>query len=86
MTEYPEIGDIYECFDDNKPFRPITLDCAIPSSDTEKEAWKLMAVVIYKTRYEYSDGKMVKLSFGLGDEIAVNAIIGLHIFKNGKLY
>ena len=51
MTTYPEIVASYEHYDDDTPFQPITLDCAVPSSTAEKDASKLPAVVTYKTRY-----------------------------------
>ena len=85
ITKYPHIVEKYEQYDDVKPFRPITLDCALPASEAEKTAGKLTAVVTYKTRYFDSQGKKLTLSFGLGESIQVNAIIGLPTIKEWKL-
>lgn len=85
MTTYPDIVISYEQFNDNEGFQPITLDCAIPSSEQEKDDSKLSAAVTYKMRCVDATGKMIALSFGLGDAISVNAIIGLPTFKEWKL-
>ena len=61
------------------------LDCAIPASESEKNTGKLSAVVTYKTRYKKSDGNMMTISFGLGEAIKANAILGLPIFHEIKL-
>ena len=37
MTQHPYIVDQYEQFDDEHPFRPITLDCVVPQSEAEKQ-------------------------------------------------
>ena len=57
----------------------------MPSSLPDKEASKLTAIVTYKTRYIDSNRKMITISFGLGDSISVNAIIGLPTFKAWEL-
>ena len=51
ITNYPAIVQSYEQFDDSTPFTPISLACAIPSAESEKNENKLTAVVTYKTRY-----------------------------------
>ena len=51
----------------------------------DKEASKLTAIVTYKTRYTYVNGKMITISFGLGGSISVNAIIGLPTFRAWEL-
>ena len=61
------------------------MDCAIPSSQAETDAGKLLAVVTYKTIYRPTAGKMMTLSFGLGKAILVIAIIGLPTFREWKL-
>ena len=85
ITTYPEIVANYECYDDEKPFQPITSDCAVPTSAAEKDASKLSAVVTYKTRYTDVKEDMVLLSFGLGEAIWVNAIIGLPTLRSWKM-
>ena len=57
MANYLHIVDSYEQYDDAKPFNPITLDCAVPSSDTENTANKLTVVVTYKTILSDNNGK-----------------------------
>lgn len=81
MTTYLEIVQKYERYDDVAAFQPIILDCAIPTSDAEKSKGKLSSVFTYKTRYNKKDGIMMTLSFGLGEDILVNAIIILPTFR-----
>ena len=85
MTTYPQIVYKYERYDDEAVFQPITLDCDVPTSDAEKETNKLSSVVTYKTRYYKKDGTMMTLSFGLGEKILVNVIIGLPTFREWQL-
>ena len=66
MTTYPDIVLSYEKFDDDQPFKPIQLDCAVPSLLVDKEANKLTAMATYKTSYTDSNGKMITILFGLG--------------------
>ena len=82
---YPAIVSCYEQFNDASPFQPIVLDCAVPSVDASVISNQLTAVVTYKTRYVDTAGAPVELSFGLGQAIKVNAIIGLPTFKTWKL-
>ena len=85
ITQHPHLVESYEQYDDEHPFRPITLDCAVPQSEAEKTTGKLTAVVKYKTRYVDKDNNPLTLSFGLGAAIRVNAIIGLPTFKEWKI-
>ena len=85
MTQHLEIIISYERFDDANAFQLIILDCAVSTSDAEKAASQLSAVVTYKTRYTTKYGKMMTLSFSLGDSISVNAIISLPTFKEWQL-
>ena len=59
--------------------------CAVPSLLADKEASKLTDIVTYKTRYTDVNGKMLTISFGLGDSISVNTIIGLPTFRAWEL-
>ena len=81
ITTYPDIVLSYEQYNDANSFQPITLDCAIPASEVEKESGKLSAVITYKTRYCDKDGKIIPTPFGLGELITVNATINLPTFK-----
>ena len=85
MTTYPEIVHSYEQFDDAKPFAPISLACAVPSSESDMTSNKLTSVVTYKTRYQNSEGENIYLSFGLGLGIKLNAIVGPPTFRECKL-
>jgi hypothetical protein len=61
------------------------LDTAVPISAADRELSNLSAVVTYKTRYHDKNDKPLTLSFGLGDSITVNAIIGLPTFHEWQL-
>ena len=78
ITTNPNIVESYIQFDDENPFDPIALNCAVdknPSTHTDMGN-KLTAMVTYKTRYFDDKHNPVTLSFGLGANVAVNAIIG----------
>lgn len=79
MTTYPDIVAEYIQYDDNNPFEPIQLSCAVQDLNTvQAEHGKLTAIVRYWTRYKVGDSeKHMILSFGLGAGVAVNTIIGL---------
>ena len=51
----------------------------------EKDSGKLTVVVTYKTRYHTSNGEKITLSFGLGEAIKVNTMLGLPTFRALKL-
>ena len=82
MTTYPDIVASYERYNDNEPFQPTTLDCVVPSLAAEKDASKLSTVVTYKIRYTDVNGDMVLLTFGLGEDISVNVILGLPTLRS----
>jgi hypothetical protein len=77
MTTYPEIVCSYEQFDDENPFEPLRLACAVSIEDVTATYGQLTSIVTYHTQYKNKNGDAIKLSFGLGAEVAVNAIIGL---------
>lgn len=78
MTKYPHIVAEYIQCDDHNPFDPIRLVCAVPGVDNnDTKQGCLTAIVRYFTKYTYIDGSPLILSFGLGADITVNAIIGL---------
>ena len=78
ITTYPECVAEYIQYDDADPFEPIKLSCAIEDlSAVEALHGKLTAIVRYHTRYVNADGTPTTISFGLGQGIAVNSIIGL---------
>ena len=86
ITNHPDIVESYEEYNDAKPFVPLRLDVAIPTNDADNNLDnQLTAVVTYKTRYRMADGTNATLSFGLGKDIQVNAIVGLPQIKTWKI-
>ncbi len=78
MTQYPSLVAEYVQYDDENPFEPLKLECAVKDIPTENDdSSKLTAIVRYWTRYTEPDGKRAIISFGLGKDIAVNSIIGM---------
>ena len=84
MTTYPGIVCSYEKFDDENPFEPLSLACAVSIEDLTATYGQLTSVVTYHTQYRDEKGASIKLSFGLGAEVAVNAIIGLPTLRKWK--
>ena len=72
-------------FDDIDKFEPSGLNCTMADiKDVENNVGKLTAFVTYYTRYTSVDKLPILLSFGLGKEIAANAIIGKPTLKEWK--
>ena len=84
MTKCPYIVCNYEQYDDENPFDPLSLSCAVTMDDVSATYSKLTAVVTYHTQYTDTDGTPLTLSFGLGASVAVNVIVGLPTIKNGR--
>ena len=93
MTNYPNIVAEYISYNDNTPFQPIQLLCALkgttnPHHHTQAEidaANSLTAIVRYKTPYYFSStNKPCYISFGLGSNVTVNSILGLPQLKIWK--
>ena len=57
----------------------------MPSLLADKEASKLADIFTYKTSYIDGNGKIITISFVLGDAMSVNAIIGLPTFNAWEL-
>ena len=78
MTQYPEIVAEYVQYDDEQPFQPLKLECAVKDIPTQDDlSGNLTAIVRYWTRYTEPNGQRAVFSFGLGRDIAVNSIIGV---------
>ena len=77
MTSHPHIVKSYDQFNNCLPFEPITLGCAVPTDSSTPLNDKLTAVVTYFTPYCDTSDRPLFLSFGLGESVTVNAIIGL---------
>lgn len=78
MTKYPGIVAKYIQYDNAEPFEPIKLAVALQDLDgCDSMKSKLTAIVRYWTPYMDQDNKHQLISFGLGECISVNSIIGL---------
>lgn len=78
ITKFPSIVAEYTQYDDANPFEPIKLAVALQGLDgADSMKNKLTAVVRYWTPYKDKDGRHQIISFGLGESIAVNTIVGL---------
>ena len=78
METSPELVHEYEEFDGENPFDPIKLEGAItnPQNYDENQHGILCAVIRYRTPFPCKNGFRL-LSFALGKDISVDAIIGL---------
>ena len=86
ITRYPDLVDSYEEYSDENPFQPVLLDCAVEDLTPRDDAHgKLTAVVRYKSCYTDTNGKPILISFGLGKDVAVNAIVGIPFIKQWGL-
>ena len=87
ITMYSYIVKNYIQFDDKDKFEPLGLNCDVNDvKDVENNVGKLTAIVTYYTRYMSVNKLPIFLSFGLGNEVAVNAIIGKATLKERKGY
>ena len=84
MRENPDIVASFERFDDSNPFEPIKLGGAIRHPDDYNESMhgQLTAIIRYKTPYVDHDGNPIRISFGLGNDMTVNTILGMPIIKD----
>ena len=81
MTKNPHLVAKYIQFDDSRPFEPFKLHCAVKDLvATESLHGKLISIVRYWIRYT-KNGKREILSFGLGDSVAVNSLVGIPTIK-----
>ena len=78
ITTYPYIVKNYIQFDDKDKFELLGLNCAV---NVKNNMGKLTAIVTYYTQYTSVNKLPILLSFGLGNEVAVNARIGKPTFK-----
>ena len=84
MRENPDIVASFERFDDSNPFEPIKLGGAIRHPDDYNESMhgQLTAIIRYKTPYVDTAGNPIRISFGLGNDMTVNTILGMPIIKD----
>ena len=83
-VENLEIVAIFERFDNSSPFEPIKFGSAIRHSDDYNESMhgQLTAILSYKTPYFAHDGSPIHISFGLGNDMTVNTILGMTVIKD----
>ena len=82
ITTYPYIVKNYIEFDDNDKFEPLGINCDVDNvNEVENNVGKLTAIVTYYTLYTSVNKLSILLSFGLGNEVVVNAIIGKPTLK-----
>ena len=87
ITTYPACVAEYTQFDnDNNEFHPIQLQVSINNSDTPTQsgAGILTTMVKYYPPYTSADSQSIILSFGLGDDLLVQSIIGLPTLQKWK--
>jgi hypothetical protein len=84
MRECPDLVASLERFDDTSPFEPIKLGGAIcsPEDYNESTHGQLMAVIRYRTPYSDREGNPITISFGLGNDMTVNTILGMSLIKD----
>ena len=76
-TTHPQVVRSWIDFDDKDRFEPLALNCAVEDRMVAtNNNGKLTAMVSCYTRYLTLDKMLVIVSFGLGKDVAVNAIIG----------
>ena len=85
MTKFPYLVSNFEQFDDPAAFKPISLDCAVPSAAADGLKNQLTAVVTYKTWYMLPTGQPALLSLGLGESIGPNAILGIPTLRSWQI-
>ena len=82
ITTYTYIVKNYIQFDDKDKFEPLGLNCAVKDiKDVGNNVGKLTTIVTYYTRHTSVNNLPILFSFGLGNEVAVNAIIGKPMLK-----
>ena len=83
-TRFPHcVAEWRECTDQDS-FDPIRLDCAVErqqEDQIDQSRGRLTHIVRYYTPHTYDSGKRVILSSGLGEDVSVNALIGLTDIK-----
>ena len=88
MTSFPHIVAEYLEYNDTESFNPIQLLCAVEdeqrNNSRDDNKGKLTAIVRYWTQYKNKDGSREVISFGLGEDIAANSLLGLPTLKRWK--
>jgi hypothetical protein len=74
----------FERFDDSNPFEPIKLGSAVCHQDDHNKSvhGQLAAIIRCKPSCVDHNGDPICVSFGLGNDMTVNAILGMPIIKD----
>ena len=88
MASFPHIVAEYLEYNDAEAFNPIQLLCAVEDeqrgNNRNDNKGKLTAIVRYWTQYKNRDGSREVISFGLGEDITANSLLGLPTLKRWK--
>ena len=77
---HQEIVESHIQFEDDNPFDPIFLNCALDEEKNNLEE-TLTSLVAYITGYKNSNKKFILISSGLGKDVTVNSITGRTTLK-----
>jgi hypothetical protein len=83
MRKHPNLVASLEHFDNANPFEPIKLGGTICHPDKYQESLhgQLTAIICYKMPYSDLKGSPIHISFGLGNNMTVNTILGMPVIK-----
>ena len=86
ITTHPEIVSRYSQYNKENPFDIIELNYEVEDYKEMKDTYgKLIALFVYNTNdFHKNSTKRVQNEFGLGKEVAFNAIIGIPTLKQWK--
>jgi hypothetical protein len=78
MHQYPHLVSEFIMFNDHNPFEPIKLSGAVTNPDSYdiETHGQLTSIIQYFTPYLDLHNHPITISFGLGENVAVNSIIG----------
>ena len=78
MHQYPHLVSEFIMFNDHNPFEPIKLSGAVTNPDNYDidTHGQLTGIIRYFTPYLDLHNQPITISFGLGENVAVNSIIG----------
>jgi hypothetical protein len=80
MRERPDLVASFEQFNDANPFEGGAIQH--PDDYKESQHGKLTAIIRYNTPYAGHDGNPIQISFGLGNDMTVNTILGMPVIKD----
>ena len=86
ITTHPEIFSSFIQYKKENLFDPITLNCEVEDYKKIKvTCGKLTDIIVHNKNYFHQNStKIIKIEFGLGKEVAVNAIFDIPTLKERK--